>query len=86
MVAQCVPYKVKLNLRSCPADLLESYDKLKNFVKDLVDRGRAFSLDTGTLPMEVDVVKPWYQNQSFKSQAMGSTFGAFGKKGEKGKG
>ena len=36
--------------------------------------------------MEVDVVKPWYQNQSFKSQAMGSTFGAFGKKGEKGKG
>ena len=31
-------------------------------------------------------MRPWYQTQSFKSQAVGSTFGAFGKKGEKGKG
>ena len=80
IVAQCVPYKVKLNLRSCPSDLLEDYQKLKNFVKDLMDKGKAFCLDTGTFPMEIDAMRPWYQNQSFKSQAVGAQFGAFGNK------
>ncbi len=53
---------------------------MKGFVKDLMDKGKTFSLDTGSYPMEIDAVKPWYQNQSFKSQAVGAQFGAFGKK------
>ena len=85
IVAQCVPHKVRLSLRSCTSDLLASYPKLKNFVKELMDKGRAFSLDSGTMPMEIDVLKPWRQTQSFKQQAIGSTFSAYGKKPDSGK-
>ncbi len=42
IVAQRVPYKCKLNLRSCPTDLLDNYQKVKICVKDLMDKGGSF--------------------------------------------
>ena len=65
VVAQNVPYRVKLNLRAVPVEMLENYPKLKETVMDMFDRGKAFGLDwknswrgSGPAPMELDLVKP----------------------------
>ena len=86
VVAQNVPYRVKLNLRAVPVEMLENYPKLKETVMDMFDRGKAFGLDwknswrgSGPAPMELDLVKPWRTTPPSRPLP-GTTFGNFGRR------
>ena len=87
VVAQNVPYRVKLNLRAVPVEMLENYPKLKETVMDMFDRGNAFGLDwknfwrgSGPAPTELDLVKPWRTRPPSRRPLPGTTFGNLGRR------
>ena len=86
VVAQNVPYRVKLNLRAVPVEMLENYPKLKETVMDMFDRGKAVGFDrksswrgSGPAPKELDLVKPWRTTPPSRPLP-GTTFGNFGRR------